>query len=75
MMVPTYVQKPWMDIPIPISYIFHEPSRIKKFLLTSQLMSSNFQLGWVPDFGCILELEPINCIFNFNNYKVRLIGL
>ena len=31
------LQKPQMDIPIPIFYIFHAPSRSKKFQLKTQL--------------------------------------
>ena len=99
------VRKPQMDIPIPISYIFHAHLCIKKFQLRTQLMSlisfsflllsrasflgfscylikrgvrvprtvsqnqasaRCFQFDLVPDFGCILEFELINCIFNWN---------
>ena len=55
------VWKLQMDIPIPISHIFHTPSCIKKLQLTTQLMCSNFLflipfLASVPflGFSCYL---------------------
>ena len=55
-------------------YLIKHKEQVPRVVSYNQVSARCFQLDWVPEFGHILELETINCIFNWNIRCAEEIG-